>query len=107
MNDRREGTVQQELYADGIGEITVSGSVVRIDFVSLSATEKDIHGRPKPVVRQRVIMPLDGFANASDLMAKAVKGLEEAGAIHRNPSAGDAHIVPPGEARPGRSPNFS
>ncbi len=99
--------MQQELYADGIGEITVSGSVVRIDFVSLSATEKDIHGRPKPVIRQRVVMPLDGFANAADLMAKAVKGLEEAGAIHRNPPAGDAHVISSGEAGPARSPNFS
>ena len=30
-----------ELYADGIGEITVTGSIVRIDFMSLSATERD------------------------------------------------------------------
>ncbi len=100
--------MNQELFADGIGEITVSGSIIRIDFVSLSATDKDISGHPKPVVRQRIIMPLDGFANAADLMSKAVKGLEEAGAIRRTPPPAD--VVPPngGDAnRPNRSPNFS
>lgn len=101
--------VHQELFSDGIGEITVSGSVVRIDFVSLSATEKDMSGNPKPVIRQRIIMPLDGFANASDLMAKAVKGLEEAGAIRRAAPHPDAAGATNGvnAGRPNRSPNFS
>ncbi len=96
--------MNQEIFADAVGEITVGGSVVRIDFVSLSAVEKDASGNPKPVIRQRVIMPLDGFANAADLMIKALKGLEEAGAIRRNavpPPAG------PDPLRPNRSPNFS
>ncbi len=33
--------MHDELYADGIGEITVSGTTVRIDLVSLSPTERD------------------------------------------------------------------
>ncbi len=72
-----------ELYADGIGEITVTGSIVRIDIVSLSATERDEKNNPRPVFRQRVIMPVDAFANAVDLMQKAIAGLVEAGAIRR------------------------
>ena len=39
--------MNQELYADGIGEITVTGSIVRIDLVSLSATERDEKNNPK------------------------------------------------------------
>ena len=72
-----------ELYADGIGEITVTGSIVRIDFMSLSATERDENNNPKPVFRQRIIMPVDAFANAVDLMQKALGGLVEAGAVRR------------------------
>ena len=72
-----------ELYADGIGEITVTGSIVRIDLMSLSATERDEKNTPKAVFRQRIIMPVDAFANAVDLMQKALGGLVEAGAVRR------------------------
>lgn len=72
-----------ELYADGMSEITVTGSIVRIDLMSLSATERDAKNNPKPVFRQRIIMPVDAFANAVDLMQKALGGLVEAGAVRR------------------------
>ncbi len=98
--------MDHEIFADAVGEITVGGSIVRIDFVSLSATEKDASGLPKPVVRQRVIMPLDGFANATDLMLKALQGLEEAGAIRRTASPAST-TAPADPLRPNRSPNFS
>lgn len=75
--------MNSELYADGIGEITVTGSIVRIDLMSLSATERDEKNAPKPVFRQRIILPIDAFANAVDLMQKALNGLVEAGAIRR------------------------
>ncbi|MCF1744285.1 hypothetical protein [Paradevosia shaoguanensis] len=75
--------MHDELYADGVGEITVTGSIVRINLVSLSPTEKDEHGNPRAVFRQRIVMPVDAFANAVDLMQKAQAGLVEAGAIRR------------------------
>ena len=40
-----------ELYSDGVDEITVSGTVVRVDLVSLSPTERDANGDPKKVFR--------------------------------------------------------
>ena len=36
-----------ELYSDGIDEITVSGTIVRVDLVSLSPTERDSKTIPK------------------------------------------------------------
>ncbi|WP_349434602.1 hypothetical protein [Pararhizobium sp. A13] len=75
--------MSSELYADGIGEITVTGAVVRIDLMSLSATEKDGQNNPKPVFRQRILMPVDAFANAVDLMQEALGGLVKAGAVRR------------------------
>ena len=75
--------MDNQLYADGISEITVTGSIVRIDLMSLSATERDEKNNPKAVFRQRIIMPIDAFANAVDLMQKALGGLVEAGAVRR------------------------
>jgi hypothetical protein len=95
-----ENTMGTELYADGIGEITVTGSIVRIDFMSLSATERDEKNNPKAVFRQRVIMPVDAFANAVDLMQKALGGLVEAGAVRR---VSDVQAVPAVGAPPIRA----
>jgi hypothetical protein len=102
--------MQDEIFADGIGEITVTGSIVRMNLMSLSATEKDASGNPKPVFRQRVIMSIDAFANAVDLMQKALGGLVEAGAVRRigdvqRQAADDKQQGAP--RAPNASPNFN
>ena len=79
--------MQEEVYSDGVAEITVTGPIVRIDLMSLSPTERDARNNPKPVFRQRIVMPIDAFANAVELMQKAVNGLIEAGAIKQTPTA--------------------
>ena len=86
--------MHNEIYADGIGEITVSGSTVRIDMVSLSPTERDQHNAPKPVFRQRIVMSVEGFANSVDLMQKALQGLIDSDAIRRTPAPGAASPEP-------------
>jgi len=73
--------MHNEVYADGIGEITVTGATVRIDLVSLSPTERDTAGQPSSVFRQRIVMPVDAFANSFELMRRVVDGLVQAGAI--------------------------
>ncbi|WP_395676103.1 hypothetical protein [Inquilinus sp.] len=101
-----------EIYSDGIGEITVTGNVLRIDLVSLSPTERDANNTPKATFRQRIIMPLDGFANAADLIQKVMQGLIEAGAIQRRPTpeaaapAGTGPVPAPNGAHRNSSPNF-
>lgn len=102
--------MQGELYADAIGEITVTGTVVRIDLVSLSATMRDDTGQPVPELRQRIVMSLEGFANSFDVLQKAMNGLIEAGAIRRN---GPDDVVVPvngktnGNGHHNSSPNFA
>ncbi len=73
-----------ELFCDGISEITVTGPIVRLDMTSFSPTKRDKNGNPEPVIRQRVIMSIEAFANSVDLMKKALDGLVEAGALRRN-----------------------
>lgn len=97
----------QETYTDGISEITVTGSIVRVDLMSLSPSERDIHGNPVPVLRQRLILPADAFANAADLMQQVKNSLIESGVIQ--PGKPPQEAVPFAGSRPGRntSPNFS
>lgn len=107
--------MQTELYADTIGEITVSGAIVRIDLVSLSATRRDASNQPVPEFRQRVIMSIEGFANSFEVLQKAMHGLIESGAIRRNPQPAEVAPVPPAGAGVAKangathagSPNFA
>lgn len=111
--------MHDELYTDGVGEITVSGTVVRVDLVSLSPTERDANGTPKSVFRQRLIFSLEGFANSLELMQKALQGLVEAGAVtrtqHRQPAVSPvaplrvepSHAIAEKPRSANASPNFS
>src|SRR6187399_3083970 len=102
--------MQDELYADAIGEIIVTGAIVRIDLVSLSATHRDAANQPTQEFRQRIVMSIEGFANSFDVLQKAMNGLIEAGAVRR--ATPDDTVPPPAPpaangTRLGGSPNFS
>lgn len=74
-----------EIYTDGVDEITVGGSIVRVDLVSLSPTERDANNAPKKVLCQRLIFSVEAFANSVEVMQNALQGLVDAGAVRRNP----------------------
>jgi len=83
--------MHNEIYSDGISEVTVSGSIVRVDLVSLSPTERDANNVPKKVFRQRLIFSVEAFANSVEVLQKAMQGLIEAGAVKRvSPKATEA-----------------
>ncbi len=83
----------EELYADRIAEIAVTGTVVRLDLMSLSATERDANKQPKPVFRQRVVMPVEGFVQSYALMAQVMQDFEKKGLICHGEPAGKAGDV--------------
>jgi hypothetical protein len=105
-----------ELYSDGVEEITVSGTIVRIDLVSLSPTERDADNKPKSVFRQRLIFSVEAFANSVEVMQKALQGLVDAGVVKRSQlravtsgpaaPAGDEHVLLATGDKP-RPPNSS
>lgn len=107
--------MHDEVYADGVGEITVGGSIVRIDLFTLSPLERDANNVPKKILRQRVILPAEGFANAVEIMQKALQGLVEAGAVKRTrphlaeapPTNSPDERIVPAPTNPPRSPNAS
>jgi hypothetical protein len=76
--------MHDEVYTDGIDEIMVGGSIVRVDLVSLSPTERDANNAPKKVFRQRIIFSMEGFANSVEVMQNALQGLVDAGVVKRN-----------------------
>lgn len=73
-----------ELYTDGINEVTIGGSIVRVDLFSLSPTERDAGNAPKKVFQQRLIFSAESFANSVELMQNALRGLVDAGVVQRS-----------------------
>jgi hypothetical protein len=94
--------MENELFADSIGGITVTGSVVRVDLMTLSPTEKDEKNQPRPVLRQRLVMPVEGFVHSFGLMTQVMQQFEKSGLIKKAPAKGDK---PTAEVKP-NSPNF-
>ena len=92
-----------EFYTDGIHEVTVSGTIVRVDLFSLSPTERDEKNLPKRVFSQRLIFSVESFANSVDVMQRELQDLAAAGVVRRNPPA-EAHNGPSG-VRDALSPN--
>jgi hypothetical protein len=103
-----------ELYTDGIEEITVTGTVVRVDLVSFSPTERDANNHPKKVFRQRLIFSVETFANSVEVMQSALRGLVDAGVVTRThprlattePASSEERIAPAVSSDP-RPPNVS
>ena len=77
-----------QIYSDDIGSITVTGPIVRFDLMIQSATEKDAQGKPKLVVHQRVIMPIDAFLRAATKIQSSVQDMIKHGLITRAPKEG-------------------
>lgn len=96
-----------ELFADGVGEISLVGGMVRIDWVSLSATEKDASGQPALEVRQRMVLPPEGFLRVFSAMEDLVKQLVDAGVIRKNEGGEGSMASSNGLGSRPRSPNFS
>ena len=95
----------EEIFADGVGEITVTGNIVRIDLVSLSATQRDSNNKPAAVFRQRIIMPVEAFANTTELMKNVLAGLVQSGVVKMQPAPQSKSAGAEGSGR-NASPNF-
>ena len=72
--------MDDQIFSDGIGTISVIGATVRVDFVALSPTEREPNGQPKAVFRQRIVMGVDGFLRSAAKVQEAVQALQKMGA---------------------------
>jgi len=67
--------VDEQVFADGIGAISMINGTVRVDLMAYSPTDLDAAGQPRPVFRQRVIMGLDAFLATAEKMHEAAQAL--------------------------------
>ena len=76
---------QQEIFADGIGQIHFTGAMVRFDFVTLQPEEEGKAPVPRPSLR--IIMPPQGFLAAFNSMQQLIDRLLEAGVLQKTAPA--------------------
>ena len=101
--------MEKEIFADGIGEITLSGGMVRMDLVSMVGTQKSKDQPPQLEFRQRVVMPPDGFLRSFSAMENLVKQLIDAGLVKPRDGENQDSPVSAGTqlgSEPPKSPNF-
>jgi hypothetical protein len=99
--------MENQIFSDGIGQITVIGGMVRVDFVAYSASEKDAKGQYLPVFCQRVVMNPDSFLHATAKMQEAAQAIAKLGQRPRETSAAEPAPVPAAssaEAQPSSPP---
>ena len=87
--------MHDQVFADGLGQISVVGGTVRLDFVTYSPVEKDPNGRPVAVFCEQIIMTVDAFIQAAEKMHEAAGTLSNrvANARPREPQAPAAPIA--------------
>lgn len=73
----------QDIFADAVGNITVFGGTVRIEFLKVTSLDETTNS-PKYDVSHRLVMPVNGFMQAADRHAVLRQKLIDGG-----------HIAPP------------
>ena len=96
----------KELFIDGFGNIMVTGTMVRIDLVSLAEpAEGDRPARFDQ--RLRLVLPLDGFLRSFAMTENVVKKMVEEGGVGVRQPEGDGTSASVVESVPPSSPNFN
>lgn len=75
--------MNQEIFADAIGGIHITGNFARIDLLTLQPHLKSENGQPVVEISQRVIMPLDGFVQSFKVQEDIMKKLLDAGVLQK------------------------
>ncbi len=89
--------MSEELYVDGVGDVVITGMVIRFDLMALDPSQRDDKNQPQPAVRQRVVMPIDGFVRAVQKLNGTLSKLEEIGVIRKSQKPGSVAQVDPAE----------
>ncbi len=78
--------MNQEIFADAISAVHITGNIVRIDLLTVQPQVKTDNGQPAVDVSKRLIMPLEGFIKSLAVQEDVVKKLVEAGILAKSPA---------------------
>jgi hypothetical protein len=92
--------MEDQVFSDGIGQVSIVGGTVRLDFVVLSPTEKDAKGQPVAVFCQRVVMGIDGFMQSAAKIQEASQAVLKLAQRPREPqpAASEPPVTVPAKA---------
>jgi hypothetical protein len=92
--------MEDQVFSDGIGQVSIVGGTVRLDFVVLSPTEKDAKGQPVAVFCQRMVMGIDGFMQSAAKIQEAAQAVLKLAQRPREaqPAASEPPVTVPASA---------
>ena len=96
----------KDFFADGIGEITLSGGMVRMDLVTMVGSQNNAENKPRLEFSKRIVMPPDGFLRSFSAMENLVKQLIEAGLVKPRDGEQPLTTEKPVSDQAAKSPNF-
>jgi hypothetical protein len=101
-----------DLFADGVGEITVINGVARLTLVALeapAAARESGDAKPVPVVKRRIAMPVPGLVNLIQQAQALLTKMEQSAVAQRQAAEGQKTAGNGARPIPGTapsSPNF-
>ena len=78
---------EQQIYADGVENISVVDGIVRVDYFRYSPFQSDAEGKPAREFARRVLMSPQSFLRTYNAMNRIVEQLENRGVIERAAAA--------------------
>jgi hypothetical protein len=88
--------MENQIFCDGIGRISVIGGVVRLDLFTYSPSETDANGQPRPILSHRIVMGMEGFARSAEKVLDAMQQINRAqGPQPAQPQAAPRPAQPP------------
>ena len=75
--------MNQEIFADGISAVHVTGNLVRIDLMTLQPHLQSDNGQPVIEINKRLILPLEGFIQALAIQQDIAQKLIDAGIVNQ------------------------
>lgn len=90
--------MNQEIFADAISAIHVTGQLVRIDLMTMQPQLKSDNGQHVVDISKRIIMPLEGFIQSLSVQDNLVKQLVAAGVL-KNKTDLENEAAQPGDSQ--------
>lgn len=90
--------MENQIFTDGIGRITVIGGIVRLDLVTYSPNETDPSGQPRAIFTQRIVMGADAFLRSSEKILETVRAITRQPQTAPQPASPSQHAQSAPEA---------